>query len=122
MHKQFPAEFAALMHQWKDTAAGLGDDHPHARRLWHLAMQTAPDWFVDEMHQMARDMGLLPTARQCNILGEPIYTVDEVAASLGVSTEEAEASFAQMLAERKALGLPTDGMVTKTADSLHTMH
>ena len=122
MQKTFPPEFNALMAQYRDTAAGLGDDHPHARRLWHLAMQTAPSWFVDEMHQMARDMGLLPTARQCNDRGEPIYTAAEMAAHLGMTLEEAEASFAQMVAEMQALGLPTDGMVGKSPDSLHTMH
>lgn len=122
MQKTFTAEFTALMHQYEATSKGLGDDHPHARRLWHLLMQTAPGWFIDEAHEMAREMGLLPTARQCNDQGEPIYTVEDMAASLGVTPAEAEASFAAMLAEMKSLGLPVDDLVSKGANSLHTMH
>ena len=55
MQKRFTPEFSALMAQYRDAAAGLGDDHPHARRLWLLVVHTAPEWFVDEMSAMAKD-------------------------------------------------------------------
>ena len=42
MDKTFPPEFSALMAQYRDTAAGLGENHPTARRLWLLVRQPHP--------------------------------------------------------------------------------
>lgn len=122
MNKTFPPEFSALVAQYRDTAAGLGDDHPIARRLWLLVEHTAPEWFKDEMRDMARDMGLIPTSRQCNDQGEPIVTSAELAAHLGMSEEEAEAAIERLIADRKALGLPTAGITRASGDKLHGLH
>lgn len=120
MNKTFPAEFSALMQQYKDTSAGLGDDHPIARRLWLLACATAPEWFREEMRTIARDMGLIPTARHCDGDGNPVFTLAEVAAQLGVSVEQAEATYRKMLAERRALGLPIDDV--QITGAIHARH
>jgi len=120
MQKQFPPEFSALMQQYKDTAAGLGDDHPITRRLLMLAIQTAPPWFVSEMHIMARDMGLLPEPFGCNDEGQKFYRLDDVAAKLGIPLAEAQQHMERMQADAEALGLP--GVVSRDAGDLHRVH
>ena len=121
MQKQFPAEFSALMQQYKDTAAGLGDDHPIARRLLMLAIQTAPAWFVREMHDMARDMGLMPEPFGCDDTGQKFYRLDDMAAKLGIPPAEAQKHMEEMQADAQALGL---GGVIVSADAidLHRVH
>ena len=120
MNKTFPAEFSALMRQYRDTAAGLGDDHPIARRLWLLVEATAPDWFREEMQVIARDMGLIPTAKHCDSSGSPVFTLPELAEHLGVSVEQADATFQKILAERRALGLPIDDF--QIVGDIHARH
>lgn len=120
MSKTFPPEFSALMQQYKDTSAGLGDDHPIARRLWLLVEATAPDWFRAEMQAIAREMELIPVARHCDDNGDPVFTLQELAEHLGVSVEQADTTFQKIRAERKALGLPIDGF--QIAGGIHARH
>lgn len=108
----FPPEFTALMAQYRDTAAGLGRNHPIARRLWLLVEEVSPEWFREEMRTIARDMNLLPDTWGYDDDGERLYSVDDVAAKVGKSREEVQRDVEQMIAERKALGLPTDGFIT----------
>lgn len=110
MQKTFPPEFNALMQQYRDTCAGLGHDHEHSRRLWLLIECTAPAWFKDEMRQAAKDMGLLPMPRMCNDQGEPLFSSADLAAHFGVPVGEVEASIERLIEDRKALGLPVDGI------------
>ncbi|AVR87527.1 hypothetical protein [Thauera aromatica] len=121
MKKQFPPEFSALMQQYKDTAAGLGDDHPIARRLLMLAIQTAPAWSAREMHDMARDMGLMPEPFGCDDTGRKFYRLDDMAAKLGITPAEAEQHMEQIQADAQALGLD-NAVVAKDAGDLHRMH
>lgn len=120
MNRTFPPEFSALMQQYQATAAGLGDDHPIARRLWLLVEATAPEWFREEMRTIARDMGLIPPPRHCDGDGNPVFALAELAAHLGVTVEEADAAYRKMLADRRALGLPIDGF--QTIGEIHTRH
>ncbi len=120
--KTFPAEFSELMQQYKAHAASLGDDHPITRRLWMLVEHSAPAWFRDEMRQMAHAMNLIPTPRMCNDDGEPLLTTGEMAAHLGISIEEAQASIERFIADRKALGLPADGIRRADPDKLNPIH
>ncbi len=119
MQKQFPPEFSALMAQYRDTAAGLGDDHPLARRLWLLVEATAPEWFRDEMMDMGRHMGLIPTPTLCDESGSAVFTLKQLAEQLGVSAEEADQAFKTMTAERRALGLPVPKPVGGPIHHLH---
>ena len=121
MQKQFPPEFSALMQQYRDTAAGLGDDHPLARRLWLLVVATAPDWFMDEMHAMANDMGLIPEPCACDDTGQKFYALDALAAKLGVSADEAAQQMAMLQAEAAAMGLP-NAIQAKDVRELHRLH
>ena len=120
MNKTFPPEFSALMAQYRDTAAGLGDEHPIARRLWLLVEATAPEWFREEMRTVARDMALIPTAKHCDDNGNPVFSLAELAEHLGVTVEEADAAYRKMLAERHALGLPIDG--AQIVGDIHARH
>ena len=121
MHKTFPPEFSALMAQYRDTSAGLGDDHPLARRLWLLLMTTAPEWFVDEMHAMAQNMGLIPEPCACDDDGQKFYSLDALAAKVGVSPDEVRQQMAMLQAEAAAAGLP-DALQAKDVRELHRLH
>lgn len=121
MQKTLSPEFSALMAQYRDTRAGLGDDHPITRRLWILVEHTAPPWFQDEMRRVAKDMGLIPQPRMCNDDGEPMFSVAELASHMGMSIEEAEAAIERLIADRRASGLPVDGFRKVSPDQLHTM-
>lgn len=121
MHKTFPPEFSALMEQYRDTAAGLGDDHPHARRLLQLAMQLAPAWFVDEMHAMAREMDLIPAPCACDDDGQKFYSLDALAAKLGIPADEVAQHMEMLKADAAAIGLP-DAIQAKDARDLHRLH
>jgi hypothetical protein len=121
MQKTFPPEFSALMAQYRDTSAGLGDDHPITRRLWLLVMTTAPEWFVAEMHSMAQNMGLIPEATACDDTGQRFYSLDALAAKVGVSPDEVRQQMAALQAEAAAMGL-SDAIQAKDARDLHPLH
>lgn len=121
MQKTFPPEFSALMAQYRDTSAGLGDDHPLARRLWLLLMTTAPEWFVAEMHSMAQNMSLIPEATACDDTGQKFYSLDALAAKVGVSPDEAAQQMAMLQAEAAAMGLP-NAIQAKDVRELHRLH
>lgn len=121
MQKTFPPEFSALMAQYHDTSAGLGDDHPLARRLWLLVVATAPEWFVDEMHSMAQNMGLIPEPCACDDDGQKFYSLDALAAKVGVSPDEVRQQMAMLQAEAAAMGLP-NAIQAKDVRELHRLH
>ena len=121
MQKTFPPEFTALMAQYRDTSAGLGDDHPITRRLWLLVMATAPSWFVDEMSAMAREMDLIPEPCACDDTGQRFYSLDALAAKVGVSPDEVRQQMAALQAEAAAMGL-SDAIQAKDARDLHPLH
>lgn len=121
MNKTFPPECSELMTQYRDTAVGLGDDHPLARRLLMLAIQAAPAWFLDQMHDMARSMGLLPEAFGCDGSGQRFYALDDVAAKLGMTADEASHQMTMLKADAVATGLP-DMLLSADQGDLHRLH
>lgn len=120
MIKQFTPEFSDLMRQWRDTAAGLGQDHPIVRRLWLLVVATAPDWFRDEMHQMATDMGLIPEPIGCDDDGNRLYSLDAVADRLGIDRDEARREFSDMAEEARSIGMTVGEQVGTSR--IHPLH
>ena len=85
-----PPEFSAAMHRYKAIAELHGDDSRQARGAFVKAMRLAPDWFADEAEQMARDMGLIPSQPDgYTSEGVPVYRLESVAASIGISVGEA---------------------------------
>lgn len=121
MNKTFPPEFCELMIQYRDTAASLGDDHPLARRLLLLAIKTAPAWFLDQMHDMARSMGVLPEAFGCDGSGQRFYALDDVAANLGMTADEAVQKMTMLKVDAVAAGLPHMLQAADLGD-LHRLH
>lgn len=119
--RAFPPEFTALIEQYRDTAAGLGNDNPITRRLWLLVEHTAPDWFKIEMRRIANDCGLLPPSRQCDEHGRPVFSVEDAAAHLGMSIEEAHRAVERLQTERAAIGLqPHDAPAS--GPQIHPLH
>ena len=121
MQKTFPPEFTAMMQQYKDTAAGLGDNHPLARRLWLMVAHTAPSWFVDEMSAMAREMDLIPEPCACDDTGQRFYALDALAAKLGIPADEVQQHMDVLKADAAAMGLP-DAIQAKDVRELHRLH
>ena len=121
MLKTFPPEFSALMAQYRDTSAGLGNDHPITLRLWLMVVHTAPSWFVDEMSAMAREMDLIPEPCACDDTGQKFYALDALAAKLGLSADEVAQHMAMLRADAAAMGL-SDAIQAKDARDLHPLH
>ena len=121
MQKRFTPEFSALMAQYRDTSAGLGDDHPYSRRLWLLVVTTAPEWFLAEMHEMARTMSLIPEPTACDDSGQKFYSLDALAGKLGLSADEATQHMAELQTDAAALGL-RDVLLAKDVRDLHRLH
>lgn len=87
--KTFPPEFTAAMEIYKSMLDKNGEENSDEARLqFQKAMLLAPDWFKDEAHQMAREMGLLPKPTECLSDGTPVFTADQIATNLGVPVEE----------------------------------
>ena len=121
MQKTFPPEFTALMAQYRDTSAGLGDDHPITRRLWLMVVHTAPSWFLDEMSAMAKGMGLIPEPCACDDTGQRFYALDALAEKLGIPADEVQQHMAELRADAAAMGL-SDAIQAKDARELHRLH
>lgn len=121
MQKTFPPEFSALMAQYRDTSAGLGDDHPLVRRLRLALLTTAPSWFVAEMSAMAKEMDLIPEPCAIDDDGQKFYSLDALAEKLGIPADEVAQHMAMLKADAAAMGL-SDAIQTKDARELHPLH
>jgi len=121
MQKRFTPEFSALLAQYRDAAAGLGDDHPLARRLWLMVVHTAPAWFIAEMSAMAQAMGLIPEPCACDDTGQRFYALDALAAKLGIPADEVAQHMEMLKADAAAMGL-SDAIQTKDVRDLHPLH
>lgn len=102
-------EFIEAMHlagHLKDT---LGIEHPETGRALAHSMELAPESFKQNVHDMAVEMGLMPaTPDGYTDGGRPVYTLEGLAARMGISIEEAQEAAAEMVAARAARGLPTE--------------
>lgn len=88
----------------KDT---LGIEHPETRKALAQAMEIAPEDLKQRMHDMAVEMGLMPpTPDGYTDDGHAVYSLDGIAARLGISIEDAEEAANAMLADRAEQGLP----------------
>ena len=84
----------------------LGEDHPDTIRAMRRAMLLAPPSLNALMADKAKEMGLMPDADGYLDDGAPVFTLESVAAKLGMSTQEAQEALNAMLADSTALGLP----------------
>lgn len=99
-------EFVDAVQRHQRLVDALGMDHPDTKRAMMLAMELAPPELMEEIRQVAREMGLVPEPDGYLADGSPVYRVDAVAKLHGMSQEEAEAILGDVTAEREALGLP----------------
>jgi hypothetical protein len=101
----FPFVFSEAMRQYIRISERLGDEHPEAKRAMTKALSLAPDWFRDEMHAKAKEMGLMPEPTGYLDNGDPVFSIESIAKAHGISIEEAEQHMNEFLADRDALGL-----------------
>jgi hypothetical protein len=87
--KTFPPEFIEAMEIYRFMLDENGVEKlDEARLQFQKAMLLAPDWFQDEAHQMAREMGLIPELTECLADGTPVFTAEQIATNLGVPVDE----------------------------------
>lgn len=99
-------QFLEAIDRHQAMAATLGPDHPLTIRAMMLATALAPDEFKTLMRDKARELGLIPKQASGYLPdGTPVYTVADMAATLGQTEEEVKAGISAMLAHRAALGL-----------------
>lgn len=102
-------EFIEAMHlagHLKDT---LGIEHPETCRALTQAMELAPQSFKRNVHDMAVEMGLMPATPDGYAGdGQPVYTLEGVAARMGITVEQAQKAVAEMVADSTARGLTTE--------------
>jgi len=101
------AEFIEAMHLADHIKDTLGIEHPETRKALAQAMEIAPEGLKRRMHDMAVEMGLMPpTPDGYTDDGHAVYSLDGIAARLGISIEDAEEAADAMLADRAEQGLP----------------
>ena len=99
-------EFMAAMSACLRLVESLGADHPDATRALQRAMLLSPPSLMDFMGREAQAMGLIPEADGYTEDGAPVFSLEAVAAKLGVSMEEAQEAMDTAQADRAELGLP----------------
>lgn len=113
--------FMAAMDDLTATIAEHGEDSPEAHRAIMQVHQHLPDELrqamVDKMHELFQ----FPQATHCDADGNPLYSLAEVGAALGLDASEAEQAFADMLAAMAEQGQALDGVVTD-ASQVHRIN
>lgn len=104
-------EFMAAIQNHRRLVETLGMDHPETMRAMMLAMDCAPEEFIDEVFAEAQEMNLIPEADGYLEDGTPMIRLSDLAARLGIPPEEAEGRLLELMAEREALGLSNAGVV-----------
>ncbi len=101
-------EFMAALDMHHAMQTTMGDDHPLTQRAFALVMTLAPDELKTLMADKAREMGLLPEHADGYLDdGTPVYRLESVARTLGMSEAQAQESVQAFMADRVALGLDT---------------
>ena len=99
-------EFMAAMSACLRLEESLGPDHPDTVRALQKAMLQAPPSMMEFVGREAQAMGLIPAAHGYSEDGEPVYRLEDVAAQLDISVEEAQEAMDTLLQDSAALGLP----------------
>lgn len=112
-------EFLAAVDEFMHTAEVLGHDHPQTQRAMKRAMMLAPRTLLDEFTRLADSMGLLPKPDAYTEDGQPLISVEAFATQFGITLEEAQAHFDEMLAELEAADVL---MPTIDPSRVHRIH
>ena len=120
--KIFPPAFTQAMRAYERIAKIYGEESEQARDAFTAAMMKAPRWFQDEANAMAQEMGLIPEHPSgYSDDGQPLYTLDDLAKTLGISYEEAEAQTHKLLEQRRAAGLSNDGVLINDGSNFNRL-
>ena len=98
-------EFLDAVDELTRTVEELGHEHHQAKRAMQRAMMLAPRTLRDEITRMAESMGLLPKPDGYTEDGQPVVSLETLAAQWGMTLEEAQAHADAMLAELEAAGV-----------------
>ncbi len=99
-------EFMAAMSACLRLTETLGLDHPDTMRAMQFAMSLAPPSLNAFMAAQAHELGLIPEADGYTDDGQPVFSMESIAAKLGIGMDEAKEAMDAMLAARNELGLP----------------
>jgi hypothetical protein len=111
---EFHTSFTEALKNHNAIVRQYGENSPEQRRAMALLMDVSPPHILDEIHDIACEIGLMPKASGCLDDGTQMYSLDEIASSLGIPPKEAEKALQEMMAERESLGLSNAGIVTNT--------
>ena len=100
-------QFRLAMQKHLHLVETLGEEHPDTMTAMMLAMEYAPQALKDDMHAEAVKLDLMPQADGYLENGEPVYRLEDVAAKLGVSVQDARATMDKLMVDRSAAGLDT---------------
>lgn len=104
--------FLAAVDEMNAVIAEHGEDSPEAGIAIMQVHEHLPEELQQAMMDKMREMFQLPAATHCDADGNPLYSVAEVGAALGLDEQEAEQAFAEMLAAAADKGLDIGGMVS----------
>ena len=99
-------EFMAAMSACLRLVESLGMDHPDTIRAMQRAMALAGPSMNAFMADKVRELDLIPEADGYLDDGQPVYSLESIAAKLDMSMDEAKAAMDDMLEDRAALELP----------------
>jgi len=96
-------EFLTAMSACLHLVEALGIEHPDTTRAMQRAMLLAPPSMNTFMADTVRELDLIPKADGYLDNGQPVYSLESIAAKLGLGMDEAMDT---MLEDRAELGLP----------------
>lgn len=103
--------FFRIVDHYKAMLEQYGQQHPITEQALALMMNCMPEHLKEEMHQMAKELNLLPKPSGYTDDGEPMYSLEDIAKHFGISIEEAEQQLLQMMNSRHQVGLDNDGIL-----------
>ena len=107
LHRQEATpEFMAAMSACLALVESLGMEHPDTTRAMQRAMALAGPSMHDFMARQAKELDLIPEADGYLDDGEPVFSLESIAAKLGLGMEEAKEAMDAMLEDRAAQGRP----------------
>lgn len=98
--------FKTALQHYETIVDRYGAESDEARMAFSLAMAVAPPEFFDMAGDMAEEMGLMPKASAYSPEGEPLFSVADIASTLGLTLQEVTEQAAAINIELQDAGLP----------------
>lgn len=103
---QATPEFMAAMSTCLRLVETLGMDHLDTTRAMQRALSLAGPSMHGFIADKARELDLIPEAHGYTDDGQPVYSLETIAAKLDIDMDEAKEAMCALLEDRKAMGLP----------------